>query len=247
MSAAEDVNAGQDFGTLDQWLEIVQDAANKLGFLDQLQDIVRHVTNNLILYQNLNNVNFEHVIKDFDIPRFLDAQCKFLITLIRHKSELKEGIIDDDIIKLAIDIAYKACLAAGFETGITIQGQKDLHKFKEIEMYLNIIRDAFCNLDKYISKSYKDNELREAIQNSVEKVNLKNILDSEDIKYYDFYRKLPIFSLESFSNQEVSSSFYRKITRTVFLATRIMFAAGFIAGQKYALSQRWSQEATNML
>ena len=233
MCAAEGVNADQEFDTLEQWLQIFQDTAKKLGVLDQLPQIVQHAADNLNLYKNLEEV-IGRVIKDFDVRHFLDAQCNFLITLIRSKSELREGFIDDDVIKLAIDIAYKACLVAGFEAGITIKGQKDLSKFKEIEMYLNIIKDAFCSLDEYISKSYKDNELYEAIQNSVDKFNLKNILYPENLKYYNFYRDFLILS---------------KTTKSVFLATRIMFAIGFMAGyaQSRDRSQYWLQESARGL
>jgi len=231
--ATEGDNADQEFDTLEQWLQIFQDTAKKLGVLEQLPQIVQNAADNLNLYKNLEGV-IGNAIKDFDVFHFLDAQCNFLITLIRHKSELREGLIDDDVIKLAIDIAYKACLVAGFGAGIIIQGQKDLSKFKEIEMYLNIIKEAFCSLDEYIIKSYKDNELYEAIQNSVEKFNLTNILDPGNLKYYNFYRDFLMLS---------------KTTKSVFLATRIIFAIGFMAGyaQSQDRSQYWLQESARGL
>jgi hypothetical protein len=233
MSAAEGVNADQEFDTLEQWLQIFQDTAKKLGVLEQLPQIVQNAAENLNLYKNLEGV-IGNAIKDFDVCNFLDVQCIFLITLIRHKSEFREGLIDDDVIKLAIDIAYKACLVAGFEAGIIIQEKKDLYKFKEIEMYVNTIKDAFCSLDEYISKSYKENELYEAIQNSVDKFNLKNILDPENLKYYNFYRDFLMLS---------------KTTESVFLATRIIFAIGFMAGyaQSQDRSQYWLQESARGL
>ena len=233
MCAAEGVNADQEFDTLEQWLQIFQDTAKKLGVLEQLPQIVQNAADNLNLYKNLEGV-IGNAIKDFDVCHFLDVQCNFLIKLIINKSELREELIDDDVIKLAIDIAYKACLVAGFGAGIIIQGQKDLSKFKEIEMYLNIIKESFCSLDEYISKSYKDNELYEAIQNSVEKFNLTNILDPENLKYYNFYSNFLMLS---------------KTTKSVFLATRIIFAIGFMAGyaQSQDRSQYWLQESARGL
>ena len=233
MCAAEGVNADQEFDTLEQWLQIFQDTAKKLGVLEQLPQIVQNAADSLNLYKNLEGV-IGNAIKDFDVCHFLDVQCNFLITLIINKSELREGLIDDDVIKLAIEIAYKACLVAGFEAGIIIQEKKDLYKFKEIEMYLNIIKESFCSLDEYISKSYKDNELYEAIQNSVEKFNLTNILDPENLKYYNFYSNFLMLS---------------KTTKSVFLATRIIFAIGFMAGyaQSQDRSQYWLQESARGL
>ena len=227
MFAAEDVNADQEFSTLEQWPQIVRDAAEKLGVLDQLPQIVQYTTEKLKLYQNLKELN-GHLIGDFDTFRFLDEQYKFLVRLIRlmrYKSYFREALIDDDFIKLAIDISCKACLLMGFETGIIKLGKTDLSKFEEQKMYVNIISEAFCSLDKYIGKSYKENNLYELTKNSIKKFNLKNILESKDIKYYNFYHESLLLSLESYS-------------KSAFLATRAIFAIGFMAGQKYMLSQK---------
>jgi len=226
----EGVNAAQDFVTLEQLLQIVQQAAQKLGALKKLPQIVQYTADKLKLYQNLKEVN-GHLIGDFDVYHFLDENYKILfrlIRLMRYKSYFREALIDDDFIKLAIDISCKACLLMGFETGIIKLGQTDPSKFEEQKMYVNIINEAFSSLDEYISKSYKDNKIYEFIKNSVKKFNLKNILESKDIKYYNFYHELLLLPLESYSN-------------SVFLATRVMFGIGFMAGQKYVLSQKSSQ------
>jgi hypothetical protein len=244
MSVAESVNADQGFGTLWQWLQIVQYAAQKLGFLEQLPKIVQYTADNLIFYQNLNGKKAGHVIGDLDVYRFLDEQFRYLIKL-KCISYFREGLIDDNVIKLAVDIACKECLVLGSRAGIKSVELKDSSKLKEQEEYLNTIFFVLLKFNKYVndlSKYYKDNELHEAIQNSIKKVDLENRLKSEDLKYYNFYREFLFEILKPSSNlfEILKPSSNNKETfdptmPLVILATRMLFTIAFKAKFGYLL------------
>ena len=227
MSAAEGVNAGQDLGTLEQWLQIVQDAAQKLGFLEQLPQIVQHTVDNLIFYQILNKEKVGNVVSDPDPYVSLDALFKYLIKL-KYESCLYKELIDNHVIKLAVDIACKECLVLGSRAGIKSVELKDSSKLKEQEEYLNTIFFVLLKFNKYVKdlyKYYKDNELYESIQNDIKKIDLENRLKSDYLKYYNFYREFLFEILKHSSNQEGIFDF--KTIPLVILATRMLFTTAF--------------------
>jgi hypothetical protein len=242
MSVAEGVNADQGFGTLWQWLQIVQYAAQKLGFLEQLPQIVQYTADNLIFYQNLNRKKAGHVTGDLDVYRFLDEQFRYLIKL-KCISYFREGIIDDNVIKLAVDIACKACLVMGSRAGIKSVELKDSSQLTEQGEYLNIINGVLCKFQEYVMnlcKSYKDNDLHKAIQNAIKELNLENSLKSEDLKYYNFYREFLFEILKPSSNlfEVLKQSSNQKETfdptmPLVILSTRMLFTIAFKAKLGY--------------
>ena len=235
MSAAEGVNTAQEFGTLEEWLQIVRGAAQKLGFFGQLPQIAQYTAENLIFYKNLNEKKVGNAIGDLDVYSFLDAQFRYLIKL-KTISYFREGLIDDNIIKLAVDIACKACLVMGFRTGIKSVELKDSSQLKEQEKYLNIINDVICKFQEYVMnlrEYYKDNELNEAIQNAIKEVDLENRLKPEDLKYYNFYREFLLDILKPSSNQE--GVFGPKTMPLVILSTRMIFTIAFKAAFAHLL------------
>jgi hypothetical protein len=220
MVPAEGVNADQNLymGELERQSWIT---------LEKLQEFVQYVTGSLDFYESFRKENVDNgIIGDFDIYRFLDEQCRYYLNhvhlfILSHISHLREGFINDSF-ELAIDIACKAYLAIGFRAGTKNIEQKDLSESA----------DYAAEFGKYCEKN---SDFCEVVQDVIGNFNLENILESEDLKNYNYSREFMLYSLNSSSNHK--GTLDPRTIGSVLLAIQMLLTIGFKAGQKYAQSQ----------